>query len=425
MPLLIIFLALLYALPYLGLTVFGACGLGSLSSQQRRHVLSLCALCLMLGLAYALLIHLNPWAEGGVFQHKDDASYDRWGWLIAQEWRKGGFPDLSSEFMIGSLHTGYYRLVAGLYVVLGHKPLAGIAINLLAMAFLPLATYFLTLQLFDEKSALRAAIISALYPAFWFHSAFLLRDVWITLFFVAATIAALRIVSKPLRNCLPDFALLILFIFQLFLLRYYLAVLIVAAWGLYELALGRRRRIAAGAFLSAIILILTARLLPEVAHLQDRMFQSFTWSIPRHLDHVQAVMGRVAIGGAKLFLAPLPWATAGGYHIDYFLWSGQWMMYLLLPLGLLGVIRTLRHGTGQAFILVMPIVFAALGFAIAYGGSVPRQRMFIDLALIVFAASALSVHHSRRERLFLGVCYCGIACFIAAHVLSLFARGIW
>ncbi len=416
--------ALYYTVPFALLLIAGSLALQSLQTGQRVFLAKIAFCTFVLAALYALAIHQNPWAADTLFYHKDDSSYDRWGWEISQAWRQGSFPRLASEALIGSLHTGYYRFIAAIYLIVGHQVLAVLALNLLACALIPIGLFFLGKE-FGAESASRAALLGAFYPTFWFHSSFILRDVWITLFFLAALVSLLRLLKAQKRPAALFCAFcLCAFLAELFILRFYVALIILAGWVIYELALGTRRRQSLRATSILLFLLALMRLHPTTAHLQDRMFQSFTWSIPRTLNTFPAIFERLGEGSFKLFLSPFAWATEGGYTVDYFLWPGQWVVYLIiLPLGIWGMVSAIRSNKHIAFLLIFPMAVSAYGFAIAYGGSVPRQRMFLDAVLIIFAAMAGAEH--RPPRRYLGWYYGLFLCFILTHVISLFVRGIW
>jgi len=425
----ILLAALLYALPYAALLIGGAAEIRALAPDHRKRLFLLACIAFVGATAYALLVHLNPWASPTLFYFLDDASYDRWGVLIAQQWRNCTFPPLGSEHQIGSLHTGYYRFVAAIYLIGGRNPHLIIALNLCACALLPIAIYLLTRSVFNEKTGLIAATVTALYPTFWFYSGFVLRDVWITLFFLALAIVIVQLMRPhSRRQLLVLLACLALFSLQLLLLRFYAAAMLLAGWALYEVTLGPRRKMALAALAVALVCILLMRLHPHLAHLQDRLFQSFTWAIPRFLNSRLLVMQRFFLGLLKLFIGPFAWATRGGYTVDYFLWPGQWLIYLLiLPGALWGMWRTVRQGPAIAFLLLFPFVAGAYGFLLAYEGSVPRQRMFLDALLIIFASIALARRQagSGPSRRYWISWYALFFTFFAAHICWLFARGVW
>ena len=254
--------AALYAAPYVCLAACLWRRIALLEAAERRLLARLWAVALAGGLLWAAAIHFNPWAHEGLFYHKDDASYDRWGRRIAERWRAGERPDLSRDYEIGTLHTGYYRLVAAVYFVVGPRPGLMILLNILAGAALPVALYLLTLSFAGPEAARRAGWIGAWYPSFWFHSAFLLRDTWITLFFLAALAIYLDMGDRAERRwgmaavrwlCLAAVAA------PLFLLRYYLVVVLALGCLLYEMAGSKRRALVSGAILGALALAFAAR----------------------------------------------------------------------------------------------------------------------------------------------------------------------
>jgi hypothetical protein len=427
--------AALYAAPYACLLGYGAQRLVGAEPRRRAALLLCAALCLSAAAAWTAAIHLNPWEQArpqrSIFHHLDDASYDRWGREIASRWRAGERPALSGEFELGSLHTGYYRLVAAVYLVVGPRPLLILALNLVACALLPIALYFLALEFSGKPVARRAAWLGALYPAFWFHSAFLMRDVWIALFFLASLAVYFdlrRHPEHPRKAQAWRLVCLCAFLAQLFLLRYYAVAFLAAAWALHELTLGQKRKRALLGALLAAVLALALRAIPQVAALEDWLVQGFTWAIPAELDTWQAGLTRFAEGLVKFFLAPFAWATKGGYTVDYFLWPGQWVLYiLLLPFGLWGMAHTARRGPTDGFLLLFPFIAASFCFALAYSGSAPRQRMFLDALLIVFAALALE-RKSQGDgptRRWLAIYYALFSLFVLSHIASLFIRGIW
>ncbi len=440
-------LTALHLAPYVSLCLYLGWRLAQLG-DNRKDLLGPACVSLAGCVIFAFAIHCNPLSDlwkgedatlhdpnrpfvSGLFYYGDDAEYDLQARSIASRWREGERPKLRNDYELGTLHTGYYRFLAVAYFVFGPIPVAMIGVNLLACVVLAAAAYFLAESFADRSIAILAAWLSALYSSFWFHSSFLMRDAWITLFFTA--ILACWFQLKRDRELKPSqrialWAGLLFMSGGLFLLRYYLVVVLAAGLVLFEIALGSRRRQAWMAIVAFAAAALIARIAKPVADLQNQMITSMLWAIPVYLDNLGAVASRFAAAGAKLFLAPLPWASTGVYAIEYFLWPGQWMIYLLLlPFGIWGIVQTARQGPAEAIILFLPFVLGLYGYAVVLEGAVPRQRMFLDALLILFAAKALVARREGKgpSRYFLIGYYALLSIGVATHIASLFARGLW
>lgn len=124
----------------------------------------------------------------------DAEAYDVVSWTIARGW--GGEPvwvASGDEYLI----TSYTLLVAGLYRLLGHTPLAAISLNGAFGAMAPLLIARTTRRLFGLRAARVAGVATSFFPSVFFWSVVLLKDafylllvavvLWVWLEYVASS----------------------------------------------------------------------------------------------------------------------------------------------------------------------------------------------------------------------------------------------
>ena len=104
-----------YVLPFAFLAYLLGKGVWSCSAEQRRFLLLVVIVALVLRLLYAFMIQSLPARSAEGFFFPDEGSYDRFSEKIASDWHAGTFPELWKDTYLGTLHTGYYRILAAVY----------------------------------------------------------------------------------------------------------------------------------------------------------------------------------------------------------------------------------------------------------------------------------------------------------------------
>ena len=154
------------------------------------HMLFLVALVLRLGLA----ILYSTGAEREMGLTKDGFRYDRQAWHLVES-RRGTVPEITLPYR----DEAYYHIVAGVYTVLGRRPLAAKALNCLAGAAMALLTLLIAFEIYGHpRMALAAGYVVALTPSFVHWSALLIKDALATVA-VLAVVHALVSLRKAMR----------------------------------------------------------------------------------------------------------------------------------------------------------------------------------------------------------------------------------
>ncbi|MCX7625544.1 MAG: hypothetical protein N2Z21_04965 [Candidatus Sumerlaeaceae bacterium] len=358
----------------------------------------------------------------------DDATYLRQARAIAQEWKLGHFPPLSAKgsalYYLGSLHTGYQRLLAAVFYLFGADYRWGIWLNFLASALIPTFIYWAVYLLLHQRSTrevatragLRGAWMAAIYPSFGYWASWLLKDVVLATIFVASLAAALDTIVR--RRVL---ALLFLSagLCALFLFRAYAGWALVAGLVGYGLSIIPRRLVLASfvTLLGAAVLFSYTETggfyIRQLGYSLAELIPSNVLTLPRSLIYFCTSIPR-------LILSPYAWVRARVEEPMYALYPGMWWLYALVyPLALAGLYHLARLDVRPATIPLVAWAASAAILIIAYGGNAPRQRLYLDSIMIVFAACG-SLGRQRWQ--FFGLWFVLLSVYITIHLVTLDLR---
>lgn len=380
----------------------------SLERTERKWI----ALCSLAAAGIYLLIATTAGIHNPlrVPEKSDDYDYFVQAQSIAEAWRNGLFPELTRKGSLpylGTLHTGYQRILASAFLILGSHVWVGMLLNAAALAFLPLMAYLLVSRLFSPAAfatttpptgsagiltafnpnlracARAAALFCAIHPSFHYWGTWLLKDLLLTALFACALLLLVDCVLE--RR--PVFVIGFLLVFAwVAIFRAYAALALVAGVVLYAVArLPRRAVIWSLIYLFAGLAVATYS--TRIFDYLNQLLHSLGSLLPSHVEDVKSSILYIATGLPRLLLGPYAWIRAYGPLPQYGLYPGMWFLYLLIyPLSLCALIRTIRlnHVTG-----ILPIgAFAssAFIFLLAYGGDAPRQRLYLEFILICYAA---------------------------------------
>lgn len=356
----------------------------------------------------------------------DDYQYFVESSAIAEAWKAGWYPQLSQKGSlpyIGSMHTGYQRVLASLYYVAGARMWIGFALNVICIAVLPALVYLLTAQLFPISTSARfttprlAAALTALHPAYAYWVRWMYRDIVLAAVFIACLI----LITDFLRTRRPLAGVLFLFaLMYLTLLRAYSGLGLAAGVALYALAHVPRRI----AFWTALYGLLVL-LLVSYSFVGSRYFAQLNHSIvtlvPEEAATFKGSLLYFAKGIPRLALAPYGWVRATVQDPQYGMYPGMWMLYLVLyPAGLIGFVWAARNNHLLTLPLLGTAATTALLVLMAYEGDMTRRRLWLETALIPYAAHGLM--QPRRARYFIGW-YILLALLVSAQLISLKLRG--
>lgn len=128
----------------------------------------------------------------------DEGTYDLYSWMIAASIQAGHVP----VFNAGA--PGYFAVVAGTYLTLGHDIFWPRIANLAVSAYLLVPVFGLANGLFGQVVARRSALLVGFAPAFLAFPAFMIKDLYVALLvaLVAWNWVDLKQGSPPIRTLL-------------------------------------------------------------------------------------------------------------------------------------------------------------------------------------------------------------------------------
>jgi hypothetical protein len=122
-------------------------------------------------------------------------------------------------------------------------------------------------------------------------------------------------------------------------------------------------------------------------------------------------------GIPRLLLEPYAWVRSTDARPQYGLYPGMWVMYLVIyPLSFTGMARAIRLNHQLSIPALTCLFLAGMLFLIAYGGIAHRQRLWLEVILIVYAAAGF--RSPGRARGF-ALWYTVLAVFAGSQLLRL------
>lgn len=344
----------------------------------------------------------------------DDKSYHEHSANLALRWHQGERPFIWMDFEIGTLQTGYYRFIGAVYYLFGAHSAIPLALNSLLGAALALLLFQLALRLFDEDTAKKAVMLTAANPVFWYWSSFLIKDTMLSVFFILTLLLYLEF--KRTGFILFFFALAISSYF-LILIRIPSLMVIVFTAFVYEFLYNPKKKLIWLVVLSAAVLFCLSRFFLIFSELQDWMLFSFLNVLPDELATFSGTVKHLIKAVPRFFLSPYAWVVADYFTVYYFLYLGQWFMYLyLLPHILAGAYRLIAENNKHVVWLLVPIFLKGYIYLLAFGGSAPRHILELMPLFTLLAAYGLK---KRLSQWFMYVYFGGLLFFMIAHFASI------
>lgn len=358
---------------------------------------------------------------------RDDHAYYQEAAAIATTWHQGQYPALSQKGAppyLGTLHTGYHRPLATLFYFFGQSALAGLILNAVCAAVIPLLCAVCAFHLWPTATSpqrtsrfplpLAACALAALHPTQFYWSAFLLKDTFTA--FVVLTALALSLGAIVNRN--PAIAIsALLTLIYLFTVRAYAGLSIIA--GLACLPLFRfPARVAIQVLLFSLALFtMLINYTNTGSALYEQLRDSLLALTPTGLTGPLDILIRAAIGIPRLFLSPYGWMYIDDFSPMYGLYPGMWYLYLLIfPLSFAGLHYAIQHNFRLAIVPIAVFSLAAAIFLLStYHGNASRQRYYLEYIVILFAA--LGLNHPNKW--WIGGILLAQAVFAIGQVISL------
>lgn len=365
----------------------------------------LAALVLRIGLA----IVVNFVFSGAMFA-PDVAAYEYFGRRLASYWQ-GEAAAPGSVFE--SWQDGYYYVNgAFFYLFGGASPLGPVVLNVFVSLWTVVLAFRLGTMLVEERTARTLALLVAFFPSLVLWSVLNIRDA-ISTFLV--TLAAYLVVKLARRIRGADFALLLLTLLALSLVRQYMVVLVGLGAVLGLVAVARKGRaletLFVGAAISAVVVFgaetldLLERVPAEspfeaVAEVREQMMRGAASTFGEQLDPGTPTGALMAlpVGLVYLLFAPFPWAVSSTLQMltlpEVLLW------YALVPFTVLGARRALGEASRYTLIPVAVLCVVLSTYALVEGnlGTAYRHRAQIMPFLFLFTAAGIEGWRIRRER---------------------------
>lgn len=415
----VLFASLLLAAPFfkfiLPFIILGAALAAILRGHpdQRKFLIRWMLVALAARLIFLAIVQFAPVTrEPFPFFFLDDQSYHRWSEQIAQRWHQDETPRIWTDAEIGTLQTGYYYFVSGIYYALGANPAFPLLLNPLFGALLCLLVFRLAGLLLDDDAARKSMILCALNPVFWFWSSFLLKDTLLVVFFVLALVLYLE--WRRRANLIILAALLSVGYF-LFLLRVPSLMVVLLTIFLYEMLNRPRKGLLLALAGAGIFLAVAGRAIILVRDVEDQIIYSFLNALPDAGLTYRGALKYLARGVPKLFLAPYGWVFAHYFTPFYFLYIGQWFLYLyLFPQALTGYIRLIGENKRTALWLIVPVVIKCYLYLLTELSA----RHMLELMPLFTIAAAYALRRPLSQK-FMLLYYISLVAFMLLHLLTL------
>lgn len=365
----------------------------------------------------------------------DDQNYYIEAAAISDAWRNGFYPEIwrkGSLPYLGTLHTGYHRPLATLFLVTGPSTLAGLLLNAMSLSVLPLLAALSARYLFltdddlrvlpkndQVKGSLRdisliAATLTALHPAQFYWTSYLMKDAFTSFVFLGNLTFILGSIRR--KSLLLGLAELFTWPF-LFTVRIYAAGSLALGAALYPVLRWKTKQIAWGGALLAGTAILVCAYTETGNVLYRQMRDSLAALAPAEVSTSSQMLWRLMAGIPRVFLSPYAWLILPEPSPLYGLYPGMWYLYIIgYPLAFCGIYYTVKDNNTRAVFPLMALAVGGLIFlAASFGGNASRQRYYLEYIILLFATAGFV---KPNRRIIAGVLALEI-CWIIGQVIAL------
>jgi hypothetical protein len=174
----------------LGLALALAVVLGCFRGGERQFLLTLFLAAFGARIAAAVVSHFVLVHVGrGGFLLLDDRAYDKLGWTLARFWM-GIFPGIRDTDQY--LMVNYTYLVGAVYYLLGHSLLTVKMLNVAFGGLTAVVVYALGAEIFNQRAARIAALLTAFFPSLMVWSVINLKDILAVLVTTTVVFGLLR-----------------------------------------------------------------------------------------------------------------------------------------------------------------------------------------------------------------------------------------
>jgi len=345
------------------------------------------------------------------FNFPDEASYDNFGWLLAQKWLGGGDFNIIKE--TSHIQIGYYYFVAAIYFIFGHEPIMVSLVNIILGILAGLLLYFLSREIFSEKTAKIVLILSLFWPSIAFWSTQNLKDTLLLFLMAALALLFLKILNRAHNSLCATVYLLGFLICSVALLsmRAYTFLLFAGSLALGYLIIGFRKFNKRAVFAGILLIVLLSSVVLFLSQFKNLQWNYLTKINLNTLDFIRKstvlggssfgqnieyrswgdVLAFLPMGLAYAIFSPFPWQFKEGGLFklavpETILW------YLVLFFLIYGIYLAIRSKKLEGWSFIIFIVIAFLTFALFQGniGSLFRQRAQVWFFGFIFAGYGFS-----------------------------------
>jgi hypothetical protein len=383
-------------------------------TEQQRFITNVFLFGLALRLIFGALLRLFD-LRG--FFGSDAFAYDTNGVLIADLWL-GHIDTIPGYGGIGSplagVGWGMFYFTGGVYYLLGRDILAAQSIvAVFGAATAPMA-YYCAHKIFGNiRTAKISAILIAAFPSFVIWSGQLLKDGFL-LFFIVLVITMTLVLQEKL-NYLAIVALLIGMggiISLRFYIFYMVGVAVVGSF-LMNFATTTTAMIRTLAVLTIIGFGLTYFGAADRASFDYQNYGSLErvqisrndlarsassgFAVDADVSTTRGALLTLPVGLMYLMLAPFPWQAANLRQAITIPEVLAW--WILLPLGVSGILYTLRHRLRKALPVLLFTVLLTVAYSLFQGnvGTAYRQRTQIQVFIFIFIAVGWTLRQEKKE----------------------------
>ncbi len=376
----------------------------SLSDKKSLKFLGLSVLGTLIIATIILLIfgYIAPDANS---KYSDDAMYYRESAFLSEVWRDFDFPDITRKGSLpylGTLHTGYHRILALFMLVFGQHYFVGILLNLCVLPLIVLSVWcamrLLTqdLTFADGYSSSRlatvAVVLAVLHPSLYSWIRCVLKDSC-TLCVFLITLSLILYALKT-RRLLPVVSSLLMLSF-LFIYRFYAGVILLLSVLAYVLSFVNTRKL----FYYLVLICLLLLWLSYSTMLNNLLlqFRDSAFSMMPNVGYSPWVgLKWFTVSIPRFFLAPYAWIKADTNAPIYYQYPGMWYLYLLIyPLAILGCITLFKQNAKLWTLVLVTLFLHYYLFTVVFCGDVTRQRFYLEYLFIFLAAVGIMSRHKK------------------------------
>ncbi|HEX5731470.1 MAG TPA: glycosyltransferase family 39 protein [Blastocatellia bacterium] len=379
---------------------------------DRVFLLKLFLVALVIRWAVAYIIYSRKMQS---FFGADAATYDSIGDTISRVWQ--GTLQLAPAYMESYMSTGksgwgMYYLVAAIYYLIGHNPMAIQLINCALGAAACIAVYKVAMLVYPQQRVARtAALLTALSPSMILWSSQLLKDAPIVL---ALSLCALYTLKLREKFSIKSLLILLALLLCLFTLRHYaFYIMFVAIAGSFLVTMKKFTplQILQGGlivvFISVALAYFGAGNVPQEAFDLKRIQMARAWGAKVantgfggdvDITDPEAAISFLPVGLFYVLFAPFPWMITNLRQLITLPELICW--WALVPMVMKGYWHAIRHRLKESFAICVFTVGLTLAYALYQSnvGTAYRHRAQLYVFFFVFISIGLELRRNAKQK---------------------------